>query len=147
MSCSGQGIWAFRSIGGSYTFSGATNVLCPWIIMTAIFARRGKPSLLLDLTLLSLGEDGHIASLFPGTKALDERNALVTSTIGAKPEPRISLTYPAPESSGVILFVVSGAKKRDILARVLANDLTLPASRLSSGGIIRVFADRAALPV
>ena len=115
--------------------------------MTAIFARRGKPSLLFDLTLLGLGEDGHIASLFPGTKALDERNAWVTSTIGAKPEPRISLTYPAPESSGVILFVVSGAKKRDILARVLANDLTLPASRLSSGGIIRVFADRAALPV
>ena len=84
---------------------------------------------------------------FPGTKALDERNAWVTSTIGTKPEPRISLTYPALESSGVILFVVSGAKKRDILARVLANDLTLPASRLSSGGFIRVFADRAALPV
>ena len=76
-------------------------------------------------------------------KALDERNAWVTSTIGEKPEPRIPLTYPALESSGIILFVVSGAKKRD----VLANDLTLPASQLSSGGIIRVFADRAALPV
>jgi 6-phosphogluconolactonase len=59
---------------------------------------------------VGLGEDGHITSLFPGTKALDERNAWVTSTIGAKPEPRISLTYPALESSGVILFVVSGAK-------------------------------------
>jgi 6-phosphogluconolactonase len=102
---------------------------------------------LFNLTLLGLGEDGHIAPLFPGTKALDERNAWVTSAIGAKPEPRISLTYPALESSGVILFVVSGAKKRDILVRVLANDLTLPASRLSSGGIIRVFADRAALLV
>ncbi|TPV98372.1 MAG: 6-phosphogluconolactonase [Beijerinckiaceae bacterium] len=111
------------------------------------FRTARKPSLLFDLTPLGLGEDSHIASLFPGTKALDERNAWVTSTIGTKPEPRISLTYPAPESSGVILFVVSGAKKRDILARVLANDLTLPASRLSSGGIIRVFADRAALPV
>jgi 6-phosphogluconolactonase len=93
---------------------------------------------LFDLTLLGLGEDGHIASLFLGTKALDERNAWV----GAKPEPRISLTYPALESSSVILFVVSGAKKRDILARVLANDPTLPASRLSSRGTIRVFADR-----
>jgi 6-phosphogluconolactonase len=70
----------------------------------------------------------------------------VTSVIGAKPEPRISLTYPALESSDVILFVVSGAKKRDILARVLANDLTLPASRLATRGTIHIFADRAALP-
>ena len=101
---------------------------------------------LFDVTLLGLGEDGHIASLFPGTQALGERRAWVTSIIGAKPEPRISLTYPALESSGVILFVVSGEKKRDILARVLANDLALPASRLSTGGTIRVFADRAALP-
>jgi 6-phosphogluconolactonase len=73
-----------------------------------------------------------VTSLRCGTKALDERNAWVTSTIGAKPEPRISLTYPAPESSGVILFVVFRCEKRDILARVLANDLTLPASRLSN---------------
>jgi 6-phosphogluconolactonase len=101
---------------------------------------------LFDLTLLGLGEDGHTASLFPGTKALDERDAWVTSIIGAKPEPRISLTYPALESSSVILFVVSGAKKRDILARVLANDLSLPAARLATCGTIHVFADRAALP-
>jgi 6-phosphogluconolactonase len=50
---------------------------------------------LFDVTLLGLGEDGHIASLFPGTKVLDERGAWVTSIIGVKPEPRISLTYPA----------------------------------------------------
>lgn len=101
---------------------------------------------LFDVTLLGLGEDGHTASLFPGTKALDERNAWVTAIIGAKPEPRISLTYPALESSSMILFIVSGAKKRDILARVLANDLTLPAARLATRGTIHVFADRAALP-
>ena len=99
---------------------------------------------LFDVTLLGLGEDGHIASLFPGTKALDERAAWVTSIIGAKPEPRISLTYPALQSSRIILFVVSGAKKRDILARVLANDMTLPAGRLATHGTIRIFADRAA---
>src|SRR5580704_1521242 len=100
---------------------------------------------LFDVTLLGLGEDGHTASLFPSTKALDERDAWVTSIIGVKPEPRISLTYPALESSRVILFVVSGAKKRDILARVLANDMTLPAARLATRGTIRVFADRAAI--
>jgi 6-phosphogluconolactonase len=100
---------------------------------------------LFDVTLLGLGEDGHTASLFPGTKALDERAAWVTSSIGVKPEPRISLTYPALQSSRAILFVVSGAKKRDILARVLANDMTLPAARLATRGTIHIFADRAAI--
>jgi 6-phosphogluconolactonase len=100
---------------------------------------------LFDANLLGLGEDGHTASLFPGTKALDERSAWVTSIIGVKTEPRISLTYPALESSGVILFVVAGEEKRDILGRVLANDLTLPAARLATRGTIRVFADRAAI--
>jgi len=100
---------------------------------------------LFDVTMLGLGEDGHTASLFPGTKALDERAAWVTSSIGVKPEPRISLTYPALQSSRVILFVVSAAKKRDILARVLANDMTLPAARLATRGTIHIFADRAAI--
>jgi 6-phosphogluconolactonase len=100
---------------------------------------------LFDVTLLGLGEDGHTASLFPGTKALDERGAWVTSIIGVKTEPRISLTYQALESSGVILFVVAGEEKRDILGRVLGNDLSLPAARLATRGTIRVFADRAAI--
>ncbi len=99
---------------------------------------------LFDLTLLGLGEDGHTASLFPNTKALGERNAWVTSITGAKPEPRISLTYPALESSREIVFIVSGANKREILARVLANDEALPAARLATCGTIRIFADQAA---
>jgi 6-phosphogluconolactonase len=100
---------------------------------------------LFDVTLLGLGEDGHTASLFPKTKALDERRAWVTSIIGAKPEPRISLTYPALESSSAIVFVVSGETKRDILARVLANDRTLPAARLETRGTIHIFADKLAI--
>ncbi|MCI0356597.1 MAG: 6-phosphogluconolactonase, partial [Acidobacteria bacterium] len=100
---------------------------------------------LFELTLLGLGEDGHTASLFPGTKALDERSAWVTSIVGAKPEPRISMTYPALESSREILFLVSGASKSQLLARVLANDQALPAARLATRGLIRIFADRAAM--
>jgi 6-phosphogluconolactonase len=99
---------------------------------------------LFDVTLLGLGEDGHTASLFPGTQALDERGAWVTSVTGVKPEPRISLTYPALESSGEILFIVSGASKREILSRVLAGDEALPAARLITRGTIRIFADQAA---
>lgn len=99
---------------------------------------------LFDVTLLGLGTDGHVASLFPKSAALDEREAWATSIIGVKPEPRISLTYPVLESSAAILFLVSGAEKRDILARALANDPSLPASRLASRGTIRIIADRAA---
>lgn len=99
---------------------------------------------LFDLTLLGLGEEGHIASLFPGTKALGERTAWVTSVIGAKPEPRITLTFPVIESSREILFVISGAAKREILARLLTDDQMLPAARLTTRGTIRIFADRAA---
>jgi 6-phosphogluconolactonase len=99
---------------------------------------------LFGLTLLGLGTDGHTASLFPDTPALDERRAWVTAVVGAKPEPRISLTYPALESSAEILFLVSGEEKKEILAQVLANDRRLPAARISTNGTIRILADRAA---
>ncbi len=109
-------------------------------------AKRFDPARpLFDLTLLGLGEDGHTASLFPSTKALGERDAWVTSISGARLEPRISLTYPAIESSREILFIVSGANKRDVLACVLANDAALPAARLETAGTIRIFADRTAM--
>ena len=100
---------------------------------------------LFDVTLLGLGTDGHTASLFPDTPELEERGAWVTAVIGAMPEPRISLTYPALESSAEILFLVSGTAKKSILARVLANDFALPASRIAARGAIHIFTDRAAL--
>lgn len=100
---------------------------------------------LFDITLLGLGTDGHTASLFPGTPALEERDAWTTAVVGAMPQARISMTYPALESSADILFLVSGAAKREILSRVLADDRALPAARIAARGVIRIFADRAAL--
>jgi 6-phosphogluconolactonase len=99
---------------------------------------------LFDVTLLGLGADGHIASLFPGSVALAEHEAWVTPVVGVKPEPRISLTYPALASSADVLFLVSGAQKKNVLARALANDPALPASRVATRGVIRIFTDRAA---
>src|ERR1700688_4991842 len=49
---------------------------------------------LFDVTLLGIGEDGHTASLLPEQPALQERRRWVIEVIGAKSEPRISLTYP-----------------------------------------------------
>jgi 6-phosphogluconolactonase len=99
---------------------------------------------LFDVVLLGLGEDGHTASLFPGSKALQERERWVVDVLSPKSEPRITLTYPALESTRAVAFLVAGAHKRDILARVRAGE-DLPAARLR-GHAPHWFIDRAAAP-
>ena len=101
---------------------------------------------LFDVQLLGLGPDGHTASLFPGTSVLEERTRRVAEVIGAKAEARITLTYPALESSRHMAFLVAGAEKREILARVLAGDRALPAARLRPVGDLTWFVDAAAQP-
>jgi 6-phosphogluconolactonase len=99
---------------------------------------------LFDVTLLGLGADGHTASLFPGTQVLAERVRWAAAVIGAKDEPRITLTYPTLESSRAVAFLVDGDGKREILGRFLKGDSSLPASRLKPSGELYVFADKAA---
>ena len=101
---------------------------------------------LFDVTLLGLGSDGHTASLFPGTAALEERRRWVVAVVGAKPEPRISLTFPALDSSRNLAFLVAGEGKRAALARVLAGDRSLPAARVRPVGRLWFFLDGAADP-
>ena len=101
---------------------------------------------LFDVTLLGIGEDGHTASLFPGEPALDEGAHWAVAVIGAKPEPRITLTYPALDSSRDVAFLVTGAGKKEILRRAQAGDRTLPAARVRPVGRLHWFIDRAAAP-
>ena len=99
---------------------------------------------LFAVTLLGLGEDGHTASLFPGSDALAERQFWVVPVIGSKPEPRITMTYPVLESSTATILLVAGPGKREILTRLLARDVTLPASKVDPQGEFIVFCDEAA---
>ena len=99
---------------------------------------------LFGINLLGLGEDGHFASLFPGAGALDERQRWVVATTDPQSEPRITLTYPALESSRNAAFLVTGEAKAKILQRLLAGDAALPASRFHPVGRLHLFADTAA---
>lgn len=101
---------------------------------------------LFDVQLLGLGADGHTASLIPGTDVLDERTRWVAAVTHGRPEARITLTYPALESSRHTAFLVAGADKREALARVLKGDRSLPAGRLEPQGDFTWFVDEKARP-
>ncbi len=73
-----------------------------------------------DLILLGLGDDGHTASLFPGTTALEEKSLLVTANWVEKLHTfRITLTYPVLNHAAEVVFLVSGAAKAEVLKDVL----------------------------
>jgi 6-phosphogluconolactonase len=79
-----------------------------------------------DVMLLGLGDDGHTASLFPGTAATQERIRAVTIGAGKGLE-RISLTAPVLSAARQVIFLVSGAAKAEALRRLI--DPREPAER------------------
>jgi 6-phosphogluconolactonase len=85
---------------------------------------RGLPDPI-DVVLLGMGEDGHVASLFPGAPALAVRDRRVAVVDGSpKPPPRrMTITPPAIESARSIVVLVAGAEKSAMLARALEGPL------------------------
>jgi 6-phosphogluconolactonase len=85
-----------------------------------------------DLVLLGMGPDGHTASLFPGTAALEEKTRLVVANWVAKfSTHRITLTFPVLNSAACVLFLVAGTDKAPALWRVFEDPASgLPAQRI-----------------
>jgi 6-phosphogluconolactonase len=101
---------------------------------------------LFDAMLLGIGEDGHTASLFPGHPALKETRRWVVAVDSPKYGRRITLTYPALDSSRDVAFLAAGQGKREVIARAQTGDVTIPAGMVRPVGRLRWFMDRAAAP-
>jgi 6-phosphogluconolactonase len=102
-----------------------------------------------DLVMLGVGPDGHVASLFPGTPALDVDDAItVAVTDSPKPPPqRVSLTFAALNRARQVWFLASGDGKADAVGRALRGGTDrheIPATGVRGQERTAWFLDRAA---
>lgn len=93
----------------------------------------------LDVVHLGLGPDGHTASLFPGSPALDaDPGQLVARNLdpsGRNPHPRLTLTYSGIARARLVVFTVSGEAKRQALQGVV-DGADLPAGRVDAERVL-----------
>lgn len=95
----------------------------------------------LDLVHLGLGDDGHTASLVPGDTALAVSDTDVAVSGPYQGYRRMTLTYPALNRARMLLWLVTGAGKAEILKRLCDGDQTIPAGRVNADRAV-VVADR-----
>jgi 6-phosphogluconolactonase len=100
--------------------------------LDAIAAQHGEPIYQHDLILLGLGDDGHTASLFPRTAALEEKTRTVVANFVPKLNTwRLTLTFPLINGARHILFLVGASKSSELVERVLEGDRQFPAARVN----------------
>lgn len=101
----------------------------------------------LDVVHLGLGADGHVASLFPGSEALEaDPGRLVVMNedpSGTNPHPRMTLTLAGIARARLVLVTVTGEEKREAMARVIAGDESCPGSQVTADKVLWI-ADPAA---
>ena len=98
-----------------------------------------------DLVHLGLGDDGHTASLFPGSDVLKENRRLAAPVPDGNRHDRVTLTYPVLNGARNVIFLVAGEDKAWVLRRVAEKDPSLPASAVNpQNGRLLVLADKAA---
>jgi len=88
-----------------------------------------------DLIILGIGADGHTASIFPGSRVIQERKRLVDAVfLDQGKHNRVTLTLPVLKNAAQIVFLATGKSKAPVLKKILQdNDTELPASLVSSG--------------
>jgi 6-phosphogluconolactonase len=85
----------------------------------------------LDVVHLGLGEDGHTASLVPNDPVLEVTDRRVAMTRPYRGHRRMTLTYPAFDSAGFIIWIVAGAEKTSMIRRLCNGDQSIPAGRVA----------------
>jgi 6-phosphogluconolactonase len=94
--------------------------------------QRGEQIYQHDLILLGLGDDGHTASLFPGTSALNETVRRVVANFIPKLNVwRLTFTFPLINHARRVCFLVSATKDAELIERVLQGDTQYPAARVN----------------
>ncbi|HEX3042103.1 MAG TPA: 6-phosphogluconolactonase [Solirubrobacterales bacterium] len=97
-----------------------------------------------DLVHLGLGPDGHTASLVPGDPVLEVSDRRVAITGDYQGHPRMTLTYPALNDAGRIVWLITGPDKREPLRKLLEGDESIPAGRVRNDHMIVVADETAA---
>jgi len=93
--------------------------------------RSGEQRYRHDLILLGLGEDGHTASLFPGTAALEEtKKNVVPNFIPKFKTHRLTFTFPLINAARCVAFVVNDKTKQPVIDRILAGNSGLPSEQV-----------------
>ena len=106
-------------------------------LAAAAYADAVRPALLTPgLVLLGMGDDGHTASLFPGTNALEVTDrSYVANWVATKGDWRLTATLPLLWSARRIVFLVTGDAKAEVVAEVLDGRGDYPAGRVGRGGL------------
>ena len=97
-----------------------------------------------DVTLLSMGEDGHTASLFPGHQYDNKRDVVIINNSPKKPKQRISLSYSRLNQSNKVFKIISGSLKCNAVRQWL-NNIQLPINQIN-GNSEKVYLSQNALP-
>jgi 6-phosphogluconolactonase len=99
---------------------------------------------IIDLNILGVGPDGHVASLFPGIADFDDRRNIFAITDSPKPPAaRISFTMKFINESREVWIVAAGESKADAVAKIIEGDLSIPASYVSAQERTRLIVDQA----